>query len=368
MFCSYCGNQISNDAKFCGKCGHATSDNKADTTSNLNTSDAIKPSKSFIEDLIYAKSRRRLKLGYGILSLAIFILAYQYNYIDNLITGPRTTSAESLEAEMLSGEIVDINVNLSPVPNSVFQTGYTYVTQTIDKYTNKVSSETTDQEYYLTIVGRHFLVLEGKPGQIPRGNFEGVVLPLSSELRSKLITDFNNIPEISELSGRILPYVLSDRGMTAIDSFWEFLLGIALMCWGGFLVFRGLTDPDDRRHYIYKVFSSAGYRDIDELSKDFVASSGGDSIKVGSYTLNKKFIFKEKYFSFEAYPLSQMYWAYKKVISRSVYFIPTGKAYEIVMNFKPNKTISIGEDEKEVNDHLVLLVHLCPDAKFGYTK
>jgi hypothetical protein len=375
MFCKNCGNKIDDNSKFCSKCGNVTSNNKVSTIVSDNPNNSQNPilstntdSSDYLSKIIYTKSHRRLLFGYLLLAIAATIFIYQHNYISNLISGPRSISATSLESELLSGNIKDLNINLELLPDSVYQAGYTYVTQTVDKSTNKVESETTDQEYYLAIIGRHVLVLEGVPNQIPTGNFEGVIIPLSSDLQGKLVADFNNDPELSGSGASILPYALSNKGMMGIDSFWGFLFGIGLACWGGFLTYRRVTDRKDKKHYAYQIAPTIGYRNMEDFSKDFMNANEAGTVKIGGYKLSSKFLFRENFFSFEVYPMSQMFWAYKKVIKKSVNFIPTGKDYEVVIHFKPSKTVAIKESEENVNQHLMLLAHLCPEAKFGYTK
>ncbi len=145
-------------------------------------------------------------------------------------------------------------------------------------------------------------------------------------------------------------------------------VAIGLTCWGGFLVFRRITDREDKKHYAYQITSLAGYQNINDLSKDFIRTEKVGIVKIGSYKLNSDFLSREKFFSYEIYPMSQMFWAYKKIIRKSINFIPVGKDYEIVMHFKPDKVVSIKEPEKSTDRHLMLLIHLCPEAEFGYAK
>ncbi|HEU0051339.1 MAG TPA: hypothetical protein VFQ60_04790, partial [Patescibacteria group bacterium] len=84
--------------------------------------------------------------------------------------------------------------------------------------------------------------------------------------------------------------------------------------------------------------------------------------------LTDKFLFSESYFHFKIYPLSQLHWAYKKVIKKSVNFIPTGKDYGLVMHFRPNITAEARESEDKVHKHLMLIAALYPAVKIGYTK
>lgn len=359
MLCNHCGDTISEDDKFCSKCGKKTPKDDGQETGG-------EQSDSYLAMVIRTKYRRRLGLGYLIIVMAIGIFIYQQNFIANLVSGPREMSGEALESELTSGNIKNLNINLRLQKDQVYQSGYTYVTKTVDQTTKKVERETTDHEYYLTIIGKHVLVLEGSEGRIPSGNFEGAVTPLSPELQAKLAADFNSVPELSKISNSILPYSLSNNGMTGLDSFWLFVLGVILACWGGYLVCKELINDKKNIHYAYKIAKAAGYQGISGLSYDFETDIRSKTIKIGSYKMSDKFLFRNSFFSFEIYPLSEMYWAYKKVIRKSVNFVPTGKMYQIVMNFRPSLSVSITEPERKVDQHLSLLVRTRPNAKFGY--
>jgi hypothetical protein len=379
MYCKNCGNKNEEDAKFCGECGTVVSDhsNIPDKDSTQTGPEILNPTykeetstESYIAKIIHAKSRRRLYFGYSLLTCAIIIFIYQHTYIANLISGPRLMDSASLENELIGNNIKDINVNLPLPSGEVYTSGYTYVTTTTDQDTNQVESQTTDSEYYLTIIGKHVLVLEGTPGQLPSGNFTGVVIPLPPDLQSNLVSDFNSTPELSGLGNTILPYALSNEGMTGLDDFWGFLFGLGLLLWGGFITYKRKTDPEDKKHYIYQTLSLplSRYQNINDLSDDFIKSEQSGITKIGLYKLSNKFLFHETFFHFRVYPMSQMYWAYKKITKKSVNFIPTGKDYGLVMHFKPKQSITIKEPEASVTQHLTMLINLCPQAKFGYTK
>jgi hypothetical protein len=371
MYCKNCGTKVEGGSKFCGNCGGSVFEQETTikTESNFSTPKHIEEnSSSYIPTIIHKKSLRRLYFGYFLVILSVVIFLYNANYISNLISGPRLIDSSSLENEIINGDVKDINVSLQLLPNSVYQAGYTHITQTINQTTNQVESQTTDSEYYLTIIGKHVLVIEGVPNELPSGNFEGVVTPLSDELRNNLVADFNNSPDLKGYDVLILPYILSNKGMMGLDAFWGFLFGLILFCWGGFIVFKRTLDLKDKNNYIYQITSSSGYKNIDDLSDDFVHTEKTEMVKIGDYKLNNKFLFKESFFYFKIYPISQMYWAYKKITRHSVNLIPTGKSHEIVLNFKPKQAVLIKESEALVDQHLMLLIRLCPEAKFGYTK
>jgi hypothetical protein len=166
----------------------------------------------------------------------------------------------------------------------------------------------------------------------------------------------------------MLPFMLSNKGIMELDSFWWFLISVIIFCCSFIIFFRRITDLEDRKHSIYRNFYLVGYQNMDDFSDDFIKSAKAGVMRIGKYRLSDKFLSISTFFSFNVYPLSQMYWIYKKVINKRVNFVPVGKDYEIVMHFKPNKTVAIGESEEKVNQHLLILTALCPEAKFGYTE
>ncbi len=286
---------------------------------------------SYVAKIIRAKSRRRMYFGCFLLVLAIIIFSYQHNYIANLISGPRIIDGKALVNELLSGNIKDININLHLPPNEVYATGYTRITQKVDQATNKVESQTTNSEYYLTNIDMHFLVLEGTPHYLPSDHFVGVIIPLPSDLKNRLVADFNKYSiHSTDISNALLSYVLSNKGMTGLDDFWILLSGIALLGFGILLVLRRITDIEDEKHYAYTILPVAGYPNIDALSDDFIKSKQAGVVEIGAwynpYKLSNKYLFRNNFFSFKIYPLSQMYWAYKKIIKKRLNFIiPMGK-------------------------------------------
>lgn len=373
MYCIYCGNKNAKDAKFCQKCGKRVDDGYPSNESSQKSIYTPKTSESYLAGIIRAKSIRRLYLGCFLIVVAIVIFLSESNYISNLISGPRWLDASTLENEMLNKDVKDLNVKIQLVPDSVYPAGYTHITQSINETTKAVESETTDSQYYLTFLGKHIVVLEGIPKTLPTGTFSGVVEPLYTNLQDKLIADFNKDPKLAKLTTLILPYQISSKGITSIDQFWTFMVGVGLLIWGGVVVIRRISDLDDKQHYIYKIATTAGYSNIDDLSNDFVnikdsAEPHEQSKKIRGFFLNSKFLFADDFSSYTVYPLSQMYWAYKKIIRNSVYFIPTGKSYEIIMHFKPNQTVTVKESEENVNQYLFLIAQFCPTAKFGYTR
>ena len=115
MYCLNCGNKIDDSAKFCGKCGKAVNGgiDSQKKSGNESPHDATSvDNNNYLSKIIHAKSRRRLYFGYLLLAIAAIIFIYQHNYISNLISGPRSISETSLESELVSGNIKDINLSL----------------------------------------------------------------------------------------------------------------------------------------------------------------------------------------------------------------------------------------------------------------
>jgi len=227
MLCKKCGKENDGDAKFCLFCGNNLS------SSNLNTK------LSFGE-----KIKHFFVVGIGLAAVigAFIIFISSYNFFLNVISGPRAITAETLEQEMVSGNIKDINVILSLPYGEVYQSGYTGITKTVNQDTNQVESQTTDSEYYITKLGQHLLVLEGTPGQMPAGDFRGAVIPLRSDLQQQMVSDFSNDADLQNLTSSILPYTVTNKGMTAVDSFGLIILGLILLIFGASILFKTLGD------------------------------------------------------------------------------------------------------------------------------
>lgn len=360
MYCENCGNKNESGVKFCSKCGTSIA------TENAKKGIGKSPKDSHLPEIISEKSHKRLYFGILLVTISFLIFFAERNYISNILSGPRLKTPEAIEQELVAGNPKDINVNLQLNPSAVYQSGYTHITQSVNSSTNQVESETTDSEYYLTIIGKHILVLEGKPNQKPSSNFIGAVIPIPQDLESSISAEFNKTPELVGLDKYILPYAISDKGIFNLDNIWTLLIGVALFVWGGILTFKRLGDIDDKNHYAYGLITVLGYKNIDDFSKDFVAAKDAGILSIGNFSLSNKFLYNEGFFSFSIYPMSQMFWAYKQVVRKSVNLIPTGKDYKVVMNFRPKTSVEIKESEEDVNKHLYLLTKLYPWAKFGY--
>lgn len=362
MYCENCGNKLKSGASFCNKCGAPVKLEQADKKQPV--------SDSFLSDIVRAKSLNRLYFGLVLVAVSFVIFFFERNYISNILSGPRQKTPDQIEQELVTGNPQDININLQLNSGEVFQSGYTHITQSVNSSTNEVESETTDAEYYLTIVGKHLLVLEGKVNQKPSTNFEGAVIPIPQDLESSISAEFSKDPELAGLEKAILPYALSDKGIFSLDNVYVLVFGIGLFVWGCYIVFRRLADIEDKGHFAFRISDELSYKNIGELSEDFVKNKESGVVDIGRYEVSSKYIFKEDYFSFSIYPLSRMYWAYKRETTHRVNFVPTGKSYGLVLNFMmkngTNITIEAKEPEDKVNEHLYLFARLCPWAKIGY--
>jgi hypothetical protein len=160
-------------------------------------------------------------------------------------------------------------------------------------------------------------------------------------------------------------YVIFLTGLL-VFVFWSNIIGFIFICLGGLVIWRRRDDLEDKKHFVYK-FVEENYSSINEFSQDLIKSYEDGVIKLGSYHLTNKFLFRNNFFSIEIYPLSQLNWIYKKVTRHSINFIPTGKTYNIVLHFS-SRVIEVSGSEEWIDSLLLLFFSLCPTAKFGYTK
>jgi len=363
MYCSNCGKSVYDHAQFCFNCGKKISgtykETQNDAKLNQNEVNSNESSSNYLEDKIKSKSKVRLIIGILLFVAGTVILVFQFNFIVNVFNGPSLVDGQSLESQLLAGKIEDVNVTLPLKQGFVYPTGYTYTT---------TSNSTTDTvaEFYATLLGKHILIIRGQPNQLPSGNLTGFIKPLNSDLKEKIDVDFNKDQDLKKLTPYILPYMITNEGLFDMDEFWISLVGLILFLGGGLLFLRRISDPNDKKNITYSFLKQAGYKNISELSNEFLKSENG-SIKLNKgYKLNHKFLYVEKFLSVELYPLSQASWIYKKVTTHKTNFITTGKSYSLVIHFKPKKVVQLEMSDEACNQQIKYLMLLLPNVKFGY--
>lgn len=167
------------------------------------------------------------------------------------------------------------------------------------------------------------------------------------------------------ISISIILYQYIMNGFLFLENFWS-LISLPFLIWGVWLIYKRKKDPMNLNNNIYKLVNNSNYSNIYQLSEDFVKSYEYGIIDLGSYNLTNKFIFKDNNFSFELFILSDLHWIYKKITKHRVNFVPVGKTYCAVLNFKSGKCIEISGSEENVDKNLIILVTLCPWVKLGY--
>ncbi len=325
-------------------------------------SDLAVPPKDYLSSILRTKAKRRKYFGFAMLAIALGLLFFEYPYIVTVLRGPQPIYPPALDQEFSSGHIGYYYLTLALDPGAATSTGYVAVTNTIDEATNQVESSTTDQEYFIAFLKDHFVILEGDVGVTPSGTFTGIVKPLTDDLRQNIADNFTDVS-----STDILPYMLSNDPVLGLGSIWVVLAAIVLMLWAVWILFRSMTDPDgQKRNRLHEWLAAAGYANIEALSEDLVASMGRMDAKIGNHRLTDKFLYRENYFFFNLYPLSQLFWIYKKIIQQRMYFIPIRKYYQVILNFKPKKAVAIQGPEAQVEEWITRIAGLQPGARVGY--
>src|SRR5712691_5226532 len=136
---------------------------------------------SFVEKQI-RRTNRNLLLTNGVLLAAVLsVIALNYRYAVNFVLGPKKISAEDLLAIGDPEERQQFFVRVSG--DRVLATGFKHVEQQVDKYSNKVESETVKYDYKALKVGSRLLLVKA-----PSSDRTGCWPPVLSTSSSRLIS------------------------------------------------------------------------------------------------------------------------------------------------------------------------------------
>ena len=92
----------------------------------------------------------------------------------------------------------------------------------------------------------------------------------------------------------------------------------------------------------------------------------GAKTKSKGWTVTQNYAVKRKLFSFDLFRMENLIWAYKKVVKRSVNFIPIGKGYAAALNFSDGEAVIDGR-RKRVDELLAFAENRAPWIVHGYS-
>ncbi len=237
------------------------------------------------------------------------------------------------------------------------------IEQQVDKYTNKVESETTKAEYKYLLIGDRLLVVKTAPGTPDSTmSYSGELIPIPSDVSRAVIVPVQN--DDPTLSDKFLPFML-DTVDYRTAGYWAVGLGVPtllLSLWN--LVRWWGRNQNPTSHPLYRRLTAYGNPEM--LSHEIDAAVSAGRAKFGNAFLAGPWIFQSTAFSLSFLNFDEIVWAYKKVTKHSVNFIPTGKTYAALVCGRTGTILTIPAKEPVVNSLLQALMQSAPWVLFGY--
>ena len=223
----------------------------------------------------------------------------------------------------------------------------------------KETGRTLKARYYAILAGSRYLVV--KSATEPPNRAEGSLERISPELDQHLFSS----ARMQASRGRFYPYYL-DTDSFRTPGYWSIAVGLAaliVIVLVSRTAWRRIRDP--RSHPLVQRASTWG--ELAAVSAEIERELAQKWRRQGSTSITDHYLVNEAFYSLQVLRLDDLLWAYKKVIKKSVNFIPAGKDFVAVVNCIGG-TMEIKAKDPEVDEMLRYAASRAPWAVFGHTK
>lgn|GEM_PF-1876562 len=276
---------------------------------------------------------RRLAAWMTALTAVVLCGFAQQRYIRNFLEGAYDVSAEELAGIR--------DVSLAPryfvraTGTDAPDTGIRLIT--IRKRGPVETGRSVSAGYYALTIGDRLLLCESRSGS--HSVIEGELAPIPRELAGLLFS----APDMQAIQDRYYPFYLTDDsfrrpGYLAIAAFVVFAFFLAKE---GLSAWKHFRDP--RSHPVVKRIEAWNLGNASamlqlEMSSPRYGSSNG-------WSVTDNFLVKSTWFTFDVLRLEDLLWAYKKVKTHRISFIPTGDetTYAVLVCYGGRATIKSNE-------------------------
>ena len=370
--CECCELVNSTDAKECRRCGALISAPGAafsETGHREDRRDAPRiedfPAGGFVESALKKRSRAVQVASVVALAAIAAAVVLNWRYLYNFALGPEPISAESLKTINSPDSLTRYYVSVEP--DKVFKTGIQAVEQTFDEYSNNVEKEEVISDYFAISFDQKLLLVEAPAGRIPQ-RFTGALVELSPDAKGQVVAKI--MMKNPETKGAFLPVMLDATDFRQ-PGYIGFAIGgilLVLACWG--LYQTRIWRANAERHPFMKQLARYGAPSELATKIDAEVAAGTGIVPMGSVTLTPSFLLISNPWGAKALPLKDVVWAYKRVVKRSVNFVPVGKTYSAVLHDRLGKRIELRRfgGEQRTDHALISLRQQAPWVLVGYSQ
>jgi hypothetical protein len=224
---------------------------------------------------------------------------------------------------------------------------------------------TSHHPFLLTKIGDKFLLVKSPEHQKSATIFKGGLVTVSSEVQNRVVGPI--VAKNPELSGLILPVMLDG---TYFDWATYLALGMAVVVFiaAGALVISGSRIlADAGAHPIWKTLSKEGVAQQlgGQLDAEMRSEGGGQEFGAGRLTSN--WLVAATTYSTHAVRLTDVAWAYQRIVKHYQGFIPTGKSISVKVFARDGRSFEIPQKKDSGTRLLETLKLKTPWIAMGFT-
>jgi hypothetical protein len=298
---------------------------------------------------------RALSTAAALFVVGLLLLLGQVRYFRNFFGGPYPTSPDELSA------IHDP----SAVPKYFLHVeGARALDLGLEEYevrteNGRETGRTLKARFYALQTGDRFLVVKTAGEELT--TVEGELRPWYGELEAHLFSS----PQMRAARPRFHPYFL-DTAAFRSGGYWGLGLGSVFFALLGAWSARAWTRlRTPSAHPLVARVSEWG--DPVVVSAEIESEAAQPWRTAGTFKIGDRYVLNASFYGLSVFRLSDLLWAYKKVIKKSVNFVPVGKDYQAVLCCAGG-TAQVQTKEAVVDEILHHAAARAPWAIFGHTQ
>ena len=243
---------------------------------------------------------------------------------------------------------------------SVVSSGVQIVT-TETRNGEKVNSYVSSRYFLMQTEGGRLLIIQSE--REPSTYVRGVLKTIPEDLVDKIFPDKSD----TDLKARLYPFLLDTAANYRCPGY---IVLAATAMFSGFMAFFGIRAirrvSDISRHPVVKRVEGRSDAAETALSSERELQSAV-RFKGSAVIMTENFVVRNGLFSFDLFPINHLVWAYKRITTRRINFIPISKTFNAVLVFYGG-SIEYPAPEAAVEEALVFISSRAPWAEFGYSE
>jgi len=317
-------------------------------------------------DELFARQIRRTTRT-GLILAAVFLgftlaPAWHYRaYLLSLVSGPAPISETQLTASAESNPLLESFVKVHGT--EIATTGAREVARDTGTASGSQNPKRVLDDVVALKVGGRFL-LSKVPTDSKALDLSGRLVEMPADLRRIVIT--NRLAQHPELDRLVYPYLLDttksrfdDPGPLLFGSFF-FLLGVFCLARG---VYHAAVPESHPAMKALRRYGDPGNVSI-QIARELRAE--GDREKYGNTCITSHWLVEMSRLNTAVIQLSDILWAYQKVVKHSVNFVPTGKCYFVIVRDRSGQSVEIALKKDQPTLVLQSLSRRSPWALYGF--